>query len=297
VLQTGLENDLVPQRDTMDDTSPQSSIKSDYGDVWGHVKPDYLIRVTKDYIVYLDKENDLDWETRPEYDKHGPADRKKHNAVLSDAAVLECTPCHGLPTQTKRQFKRLIGEGLSCSFENDYPNAAQMIHQAEAYIRARSEEMSRRWYLSASAFMASVMIALGLLIWVWREPISVALTANFIWLFLAAVAGSCGALLSVIWRSGQLRFDCSAGEALHYLEGASRIWAGALSGVLVALAVKSEFVLAPLTHSGNTMPVIIFAAFVAGAGERLATSIISTFETTHLATTSGRGQKSANSDE
>jgi hypothetical protein len=66
------------------------------------------------------------------------------------------------------------------------------------------------------------------------------LSGNFIWLSVAAAAGSCGALLSVIWRSGQLKFDSSAGEILHYLEGASRILAGALSGVLVALAVKSR---------------------------------------------------------
>jgi hypothetical protein len=100
----------------------------------------------------------------------------------------------------------------------------------------------------------------------------------------------------VIWRSGQLKFDCSAGKALHYLEGASRIWAGALSGVVVALAVKSQLVLAPLTRGGNAMTVLMLAAFAAGAGERLATSIISTFESTHLATASGRANKQKRGD-
>jgi hypothetical protein len=97
------------------------------------------------------------------------------------------------------------------------------------------------------------------------------------------VAGSCGALLSVIARTGQLKFDSSAGELLHYLEGVSRIWAGALSGILIALAVKSEFILAPLMRGGHTFTVTMLAAFVAGAGERLVTSIISKFEHQHLA--------------
>ena len=254
----------------------------------------YLVRSAKSYVVYVDPVGDVDWMTTDEYDQQGAEDQQKHNAILSDGAVLECTPCHGLSEEAKKHFKRLVGEALSYNFEDDYQTAERMLSEARTYARVRSEEVSRRWYLSASTVMAAVMFALGLAIWFEREPITEGLSANFIWLCLAAVAGACGALLSVIWRSGQLKFDSSAGRALHYLEGASRIWASALSGVLVALAVKSEFVLAPLTRGGNTMTVIMLAAFAAGAGERLATSIISTFESTHLATTSGRDHNRKN---
>jgi hypothetical protein len=89
----------------------------------------------------------------------------------------------------------------------------------------------------------------------------------------------------------KLKFDNSAGETLHYLEGASRIWLGALSGVIVALAVKSGFVLAPLSRNGDSITVLMLAAFVAGAGERLATSIISTFDSTHVAARGGRNRR------
>jgi hypothetical protein len=276
--------------------------KSSYSDFWRDKIEDsdsiYLIRSAEDYVVWLDKVADIDWMTTDEYDQRGAKNEQKHNAIFADGAVLECTPCHGLTEEAKRHFKRLVGEALSYNFEDDYQTAERMLSEARTYVRMRSEEISRRWYLSASAIMAAIMIALGLLIWIWRGPITAELTPNFIWLCLAAVAGSCGALLSVIWRSGQLKFDSSAGQALHYLEGASRIWAGALSGVLVALAVKSDFVLAPLTRSGNTTTVILLAAFAAGTGERLATSIISTFESTHLATASRRdhNQKGSNSD-
>jgi hypothetical protein len=236
--------------------------------------------------------------TTDEYDQHGAKEQQKHNAILSDGAVLECAPCHGLTGEAKRHYKRLVGEALSYNFEDDYQTAQRMLSEARTYMRVRSEEISRRWYLSASAVMAAIMISLGLLIWFWRESIMAALTPSFIWLCLAAVAGSCGALLSVIWRSGQLKFDCSAGQALHYLEGASRIWAGALSGVLVALAVKTELILAPLTRGGHALTAIMLAAFAAGAGERLATSIISTFESAHVPAASGRdhNQKGGDSD-
>ena len=101
----------------------------------------------------------------------------------------ECAPCNGLSGETKDNFKRLVGEALSYNFEDDYQTAQQMLNEARAYIQARSEEISRRWYLSASAVMAAIMIVFGLVVWIWREPITTALTANFIWLCLAAVRG------------------------------------------------------------------------------------------------------------
>lgn len=108
-----------------------------------------------------------------------------------------------------------------------------------------------------------------------RSALNHALGPGLFWLLMSATAGSLGALFSVIGRTGKLTFDCSAGRALHHLEGASRIWAGALSGSVVALAVRTEVVLAPLSWCEKTPAVMMPAALAAGAGERPATSIIS----------------------
>jgi hypothetical protein len=274
-------------RQTMTDEPAKTSKYTDY---WRAQINDFdsirVIRMAEAYIIWLDKDSEIQWRTTDQYEQRPVADRQKFDAIYADAAVLTTTPCYGLSEEAERHFKKLIGDALWFNFEVDYKNANRMLSEARTYFRLRSEEISRYWYLSASAVMAAIMIALGLWIWIWREPIMLALTANFVWLCLAAVAGSCGALLSVIWRSGQLKFDSSAGRTLHYLEGISRIWAGALSGVVVALALKSGFILAPLTRGENTMTVIMLAAFAAGAGERLATSIISTFESAQPASAS-----------
>jgi|SRR5579871_1345512 len=275
--------------------SDRSQTKSTHTDFWRdkivESEAIHLIRSTESYVVWLDRSGDIDWMTTDEYDQQGAKEQQKHNAILSEAAVLECAPCHGLSAEAKKHFKRLVGEALSYNFEDDYQTAQQVLGEAHAYIQARCEEVSRRWYVSASAIMACSMVAVGLLIWIRRDLIAAALTADFILLCLAVVAGSCGALLSVIWRSGQIKFDYSAGRALHYVEGAMRIWAGALSGVLIALAVKSEFVLAPLTRGGNATTVIMLAAFVAGAGERFATSIISSVESSHAPTAKSQSSR------
>ncbi len=248
---------------------------------WPHIHPKYLIRSSRDFIVWIDDELDIDWQSSDEYDAEGHEDSHKHNLILNEAAALETTPCDALATSMKTHFKRLIGEAITRSFDHDYPSAGEMLEAARAYILARSQETSRFWYLSAAFGMVAPFVVAGGCLWLWREPLTGALGESAFWLLLSAVAGSLGALLSVIGRTGKLEFDCSAGRALHYLEGTSRIWAGALSGVVAGAAVNTEMILAPLSRGERTHAVMMLAALAAGTGERLATSIISTIGAAH----------------
>ncbi|MDR3492160.1 MAG: hypothetical protein P4M12_09005 [Gammaproteobacteria bacterium] len=265
--------------------------RGDYHEQWCHIKRKYDIRITKNYIVYIDLEDDIDWETTEEYDNtEEQQNLEAHNSVINDAALLEVTPSDGLQPKQILQFKRLIGEALACSFDRDYDNARKMLDVATKYVGDRNEETSRSWYLSASFIMAILFALLGSAVWLCRLKAITILGAEGMWLILASVAGTQGALLSVITRSGKLKLNCSAGMWLHHLEGGSRIWAGALSGFLVSLAVRHEIVFAPLTRGNKMTGVMLIAGFVAGYGERLASSIISKFESTHADVPSGKNK-------
>jgi hypothetical protein len=259
----------------------------DSSEQWSHIERQTLIRETKDFIVCIDKKGEIYWETTPEYDEKRAPDRLAHNSILNDAALLEETPTEGLANDTIQQFLRLIGESIVCSFEHDYANARKMLIAAAQYIRARREETSRCWYLEASFIMTIPFALLGSFIWLWRSEAIVVLGVQGMWLVLATMAGALGALLSVITRTGKLKLDCSAGKWLHYLEGGSRIWAGVLSGFLVALAVRYEIILAPLARGEKMLGVMLIAGFIGGAGERLAKSIISKLEPVDVATGKG----------
>jgi len=96
--------------------------------------------------------------------------------------------------------------------------------------------------------------------------------------FLASSAGALGATLSIITRMGKVQLDCLSGRPLHYMEGASRVIAGALSGLLVYLALLSGQLLPGLLNATNPQVAMLFAAFAAGASERWAPSIVSRLE-------------------
>lgn len=260
--------------------------RGDYRKQWRHIKWLMNIYSSKDYVVYIDKKELLDWETTPRYDKvapnHRDYDLSQHNDVLNDAALLEATPCDDFSPGTRIQFRRLIGEAVACSLDHDYAGARSMLRAAKEYGRARSEEISRYWYLTASFGETLPFVFLGSIIWLLRNKVTAIFGDTATLLLIAVAAGAAGALLSVILRSGKLKFDCLAGWQLHYLEGASRIFAGSLSGVIVALAVHSQLFLGLLAQGGSGTSLAILAALAAGSSERLAGSIISKFETTEV---------------
>lgn len=242
----------------------------------------FLIHATEDYIVFLDRECDVDWETTKEYDEIGHRDDAKFNAVLNRVATIEATPCAGLGAQMKLQFKRLIGEGVARGLAHDYEGAQDILTAAADYILARSQELSRFWYLSASSLMTCPFLAMGGILWVCRDAAVAAVGEGPFWLAMSAAAGAAGALLSVIGRAGRLPFDSSSGKRLHYLEGSSRIWAGSLSGVFVALSVRAGLVLTAFTGGGRMPAIMILGAMVAGTGERLVNSIMADLESARV---------------
>ena len=265
---------------------------------WEHIAPQVLILATKRYIVFIKEDGDVDWETTTDYDKEATTtsgyDRDKLNSVLNDAALVETTPSDGLSQVAKLQFKRLVGEAIARGLDHDYDGAKSIISSAGQFIRART----RRNF--------SILVSIGKLRHGRHAHISrhyrldfpsvrvfTFLTPIGMWLALSGVAGAIGALLSVIWRSGDLKFSPSSGEQQHYLEASCRILAGALSGFLAAIAIKAEIILTAFTHGQNLHSIMILAGLAAGSSERLIGSIISKFEVSQIAksttTKSGKG--------
>jgi hypothetical protein len=149
-----------------------------------------------------------------------------------------------------------------------------MFQKAAEYVRLRGEEVSRSWYLSASAATTVPFVIAGLLAIAFRTWLQQLITENGVWLIVSCCAGAIGALLSIIARTGKLNFDHAAGRRLHNFEGASRVVAGAISGLLAGLAVRSELLFGNLIHESKMNLVMTAIALIAGTSERLVNSII-----------------------
>lgn len=234
--------------------------------------------------MHIDTNGRLDWETTPDFDKEiagRPDDRRQMlGKVKGEISLAEAAPLQVYSNEIKHHFLKLLGEALVHWIEGEVETSRKMVQGALGYLRDRNEETSRRWYLSAGINSAALFCIVGILAWLYRNEVITILGYNGFMLFLAACCGAVGAMLSIIVRIGNLKFSASAGRGLHCLEASSRVSAGAISGVIVFLAIKSELLLSSFLHGQGNSMLLFLAPLAAGAGERMATSIISKFDET-----------------
>jgi hypothetical protein len=239
---------------------------------WPEMDIKYLVLEEDDFMVCIDSEMVVDWNTNEKFQGH--KDETKHNGVLNRMALLESIPIYALHEQIRLSYKRMLGEAIARSLSGDYNNALNILDAAETFITSRNGELARTWYLSASGVTTGLLVLLSLPLWFGRVTVKCMIGEVLFWLMIASIAGAVGAMFSVIMRMGNAKLDCSAGMKLHILESISRIAAGMISALLVGLTIYSGVLLPALAQTGNKRAFIVLAALVAGASERWAPSLI-----------------------
>ncbi|MGC4021698.1 MAG: hypothetical protein QM734_07025 [Cyclobacteriaceae bacterium] len=252
--------------------------KQDYERDWDKLPIKYLILSSKErYCVFIDHDNDLDWKTSDTFDSTEltPDVIKDFYQVKNEIDSVESIPCDHLDEKVIITFKRQVGEALVRALERDFGNAKGMIEKAKEYIVKRNTEESRFMYLTSSGLTTLVFIIIGIVFWVVRYCLINVIGETVFYLLLSSFLGSIGAFLSIIMRVGKTSLDFNASRKLHYLEGASRIMAGIISGFLVSLSIKSGILFPIYSKIGSIHIAMLLGGLIAGSSERFAPSIIS----------------------
>src|SRR6266446_4499931 len=145
---------------------------------WPGIEIRHLILDADEFIVWLDKELDVDWLTTKQYDDEGPKDSVLHNEMLNLAATHECIPNDHHETNIRLNFKRMIGEGVARSLDHDYESAKEILDQARTYVADRNIEKARFWQLRTACIFGIILLIAALILWTirgllttsWGEP-------------------------------------------------------------------------------------------------------------------------------
>lgn len=250
-----------------------------YRTKWSHLDIEHLILSTDEFIVFIDKELDIDWETTDGHDAaiHGES-LCQLNEILNLAATIECIPNDHQRRFIRTNFKRMVGEGVARALKGDFTNAHKILERANDYITSRNIETARYWQLTTSLIAGITAAFSGILLWSFRDAaISVwGVTGTFA--ILSGLAGAIGATFSIVFRIGSTQITSEAAFNLHVLEALSRIVAGSISGLIFGFLIRIGVIAPFLSSSGNIDIVIIAAAILAGASERWAPSLIEQVE-------------------
>lgn len=254
--------------------------KNDFGlfaEQWSGHKDNYkqIVRVTESYIVYVTKDNKIDWETTKEHDDCiAKADKKEYEKALSQCSVTEHKPTDGLSEASLLSFKIIVGEAIVNCFEGNFHGSAEILSEADKYRVDRIIEKSREWYLSYTLFLSALtvfsVVVLNILDVVCSEEVLLRINCGA-W----AVVGAC---LSIILRSGRFQHASYAGKPLHFIESASHLIGGGISGLIAYFCIKSGIVFSSLITTENQQYIISLVTLLTGASERFAPSIITKIE-------------------
>ncbi|HZR19103.1 MAG TPA: hypothetical protein VFE51_17580 [Verrucomicrobiae bacterium] len=233
-----------------------------------------------EFIVFVDKELDLDWECDDNFDAFidtgpiKPALRKTLNAIAQLEPIA-----HNWPDDLKLSAKRLLGEAIVSELEGDAIGASAALANAQTFFKSKGRQVSRYWTLRASLVTGGIMAIIAILAVLSRNKLAEALGQVPFLLLLCFCAGCIGAVLFLVLRLGrQPHVDSTAERHLHYLEGAARIIGGGIAGMLVGCLVKLGLILPIFAKAGEETLAMCAAAMVAGASEHLAAGIITKVE-------------------
>jgi len=230
-----------------------------------------LILKTHEYVVYLDEEISVQWSGNnlPSGGEFGE--------ILNRVSLLESSSSFITDRKILAQVRGQIGEGLARCMEGNATQARLILDAADKMIIARNTEVSWDWYFNCAYYQGCASTCVIVAIWIGRDIIvrHTGLTAFHV--FLCALVGAVGSVLSTASRSNRIQLDANAGKNLHISEATARIVVGFFGGAFVCLLLKAGLFFEAFKPK-NSLALLLSVAFVAGAGERLIPNTIKRVE-------------------
>jgi len=235
----------------------------------------HLILETKDYIIGLDNEGDLDWETSDEFDGKPIKDSDADGRLKTRVTDLEHGQSSYPSKKVEENFKCRLGNALGRVFIADYVSAEKQLADAETYILRRKMEEARGWHLFTAAITACSIAALAFLCgWLLRDfwiP-KIGFAAFFV--VIAMAAGGLGAFLSIVSRLGKLEVDPLADKTHHRAESVCRILVGCVAALPASLSVYLGIVMPIFTATNRMAAGMVLVGFMAGMLERYTPNLL-----------------------
>lgn len=252
-----------------------------YRSEFGNIVDKYLIYYRNDAdeknepykrIVYIDVENDIDWDERGDDPKNPPTEemKKQRLAALSKLNVEQAMPVQNLSEEEIFTFKKLLGEGYNAALSYNFEQVEMAIREAEKYRSDRNKERSR-WLLLTAATLFLFLLVMGYILFV------VCTEHPHFELISAVFMGAMGSYVSIWSRYGKMDMTGLGTRWLHYLEAVSRMGIGAIFAFVIICALKSGLVLQELNNGAHLLSLYMALGFVAGFSEKFVPSVLESF--------------------
>lgn len=221
-------------------------------------------------IVYIDADNDIDWQIDDGEVEPSAEYKKQRKAAISKLNIEQAMPVQNLSEEEVFTFKKLLGEGYNAALAGNFDDVDMAITEAEKYRSDRNKERSR-WLLLSAASMCLIItgVLYALFFHYTNRP--------YFELISGVVMGAVGSYVSIWSRYGKMDMTGLGTRWLHYLEAISRMAIGAIFAFIIICALKSGLVLQELNNSEHLLSLYMALGFIAGFSEKFVPSVLESF--------------------
>ena len=268
------EKDLI-QKDEIKAILRQEKSRGNFQDIEVQ-NISYLILYRENIcLIYLDSESELDWE----FSNNVKGDELEiiEYAINKISSIQQDVRMNTFPNNIRRNILIRLGNVLGAYISKDVID--DITGKIIEYMDNQERDITRKW------FTVSCLIALAVL-WsghymlcflkLYGTAEIITPIDTFSWNY--ATYGSYGAVLSVMLNNGNLKFSCTAGRLMVFLDVISRMLVGTLGAFIVILAMDAGAIFSGVIKEEALYSFKILLSISAGFSERMAPSILSSLE-------------------
>ncbi len=235
------------------------------------------------FLVYLDNNLQVCWNRTTDVFENGSsnANSKDVERILAKAQTIGAMPVPFLTEQQIETRSRIVGESVALALSGDVLAANRTLKDARDFIKEKAVEKARIWTVEGSlgSFMLLAVLFIGIAVY---GPDKIA-GVNLKELSIAAVFGLIGSQFSLLQRVNDLGVAPLSGATPHVVEAFSRIFVGALAGLIMYVVLRAQIFFGFIDHdptNGVSEHWVTWSlVVVAGASERLIPNFMTTIET------------------
>jgi hypothetical protein len=234
---------------------------------------DLVIR-TDTFIVYMDMDDTIQWATigYGEFDENFGEIQNK----VSD-----------WESKVNNLFRKRDAYDIKCILAEAYARilddrnillARDIINRAIDTIQKQGSEILKQYY-AISSFIMTLLV--GYLIYLSKYNkhfIEHRYGRDEYIIWMTMLFGGIGAFIFTIIRLRNYKPDIVISKSVHSLDGFLRIFYGIIAGLIIAIAIKSNFVLGLLNQTGKDIYVTSFLGICAGASEVIIPNLVKQIE-------------------
>jgi hypothetical protein len=258
---------------------PYDENQRKYREVFGIVDKFLLNYVGEKFIVFIDRDNDIDWVENTDFEGFTDEERRRFYEVIAKLDRAQAYPCMLLNEKHVIAFKRILGASYVAAFQKSFEGADETIEEAKQYVRHRNLEKARQIYLTWAGMLTLLALAFLPLIYYVTDLSFLSKEVSF-----CVVLGIAGAYFSIWQRYEDLLMKGFSTRILLALEAVSRLFVGGIAAYVVYLAYQCQLVFTLLSNV-DIIYTCSFLGFIGGLFERFVPSLVESFANKNLTET------------